>query len=323
MNMNHIITSYKVFLVFLFSSWSSSRTSITTGSSSHNSGDGGLSLHQSPCPNSCSGNGKCTLPYGRCSCFHGFTGSDCSLRVCPSGKAWTDDLSSTTLARNDQGHASTECSNRGWCDRVLGECFCEHGVYEGSACERKTCPSSSYGTCSNNGLCISMTMLAQKQDPGNPSIRQGCTQNDICINDNCTIRDYASTCQSVPVYDTPWDAHAIFGCFCDWEYHGYDCSQRSCPTGDDPLTTSQINEVQKLNCTATDGTFTLSFMGYTTSPISAKATVNQFTTALTTIPSIIKTWNQPSIEIQYSNAQNVACNEIGNTILVNFFTKFR
>lgn len=38
-----------------------------------------------------------------------------------------------------------------------------------------------------------------------------------------------------------WDAEKMQGCHCDYPYFGYDCSQRECPKGDDPLTTNQVS----------------------------------------------------------------------------------
>lgn len=61
------------------------------------------------------------------------------------------------------------------------------------------------------------------------------------------------------VYDSIWDADKIFGCQCDRGFKGADCSLLQCPTGDDPLTLSQVNEVQLLSCTATSGSFDLLF----------------------------------------------------------------
>ncbi|GLE07453.1 hypothetical protein PINS_up017764 [Pythium insidiosum] len=65
-------------------------------------------------------------------------------------------------------------------------------------------------------------------------------------------------------YDSVWDSDMVYGC-------------RRCATGDDPLTGGatdnlfglQKNEKQTVLCAATSGTFTLSFRGVTTVPISA------------------------------------------------------
>lgn len=51
----------------------------------------------------------------RCHCDAGFSGGDCSLRMCPSGYAWADQATAVNVA-----HASTECANRGLCDRSTG-----------------------------------------------------------------------------------------------------------------------------------------------------------------------------------------------------------
>lgn len=109
-----------------------------------------------PCPNSCSSNGLCSRPWGVCECFDGFTGKllplcsifeahsqcyyiqnggcifvsgpDCSLRTCPFGTiAWADSATAT-----DSAHHGAECSHRGKCDRVLGECICGDG-FEGES----------------------------------------------------------------------------------------------------------------------------------------------------------------------------------------------
>jgi hypothetical protein len=66
-------------------------------------------LHFSNCPNGCSSHGVCanSSSIGICQCFPSYTGTDCSLRVCPSSTAWVDVPSSDTAA-----HAQfTECSN--------------------------------------------------------------------------------------------------------------------------------------------------------------------------------------------------------------------
>jgi hypothetical protein len=87
-----------------------------------------------------------------------------------------------------------------------------------------------------------------------------------------------------------WDADKVYGCLCDYGYKGYDCSEKICPVGDDPLTiTDANNEVQTIKCLCPgtcSGTFTLTFRGYVTDPISYAAgpeTIKQRLEALPTI----------------------------------------
>merc|ERR1712169_3601 len=94
-----------------------------------------------------------------------------------------------------------ECSNKGICDRELGMCECFPG-YEGSACQRASCPSGENGMCSGHGTCQSI--------------------KDIAKLDNNNIYEL-------------WDEHSTMGCVCDAGYYGPDCSLRECKYGIDPL----------------------------------------------------------------------------------------
>ena len=56
------------------------------------------------CPNSCSGQGRCTNPGLKCVCFAGYTGGDCSLRTCPFDYAWVSCcISKVIFARFSNG----------------------------------------------------------------------------------------------------------------------------------------------------------------------------------------------------------------------------
>ncbi len=80
------------------------------------------------------------------------------------------------------------------------------------------------------------------------------------------------------LYDEPWDADVLRGCVCDPEWEGYDCSQRRCPRGDDPLTAGQSDEVQLLSCSCPNdecvGDMTLSFYGQASPRINATSVLS-------------------------------------------------
>lgn len=239
-----------------------------------------------PCPNNCNGQGRCDSPGRQCTCFDGYTGADCSERFCPFGLAWSDLATGVDLAHN-----SAECSNMGICDRSTGLCTCNVG-YEGKACERMSCPSY----CSYHGECQSMYYYALSKDPGSG-----------------TVYPYTSI----------WDAYKIYGCNCDTGFYGSDCSLRSCPTGDDPLTGTgatgnplQYNEVQKVYCRASGGSFTLSYKGKTTTWIPYNAQASALQSALEALPTV----GTGGVKIVMYNAQ--ACIAAGTSWTVEFLQNF-
>ncbi len=186
-------------------------------------------------------------------CANGFTGADCSLRTCPKGTAFFD-----MAEIEDTAHLETTCSGRGQCDYKTGECSCAAG-YVGIACERTRCKND----CSRRGTCISMRHLA----------------------------DFERNHESLQYSYHQWDADKLYGCECDFGYAGYDCSNRVCPRGDDPLTLDESDdEVQLLRCSASassNGHFVLYFDGKASSSIPASSSVMTLKHALQTIPQIV------------------------------------
>ena len=196
-------------------------------------GAGIFSLTNAECPNACSSHGVCSN-YDMCMCYRNWMANDCSERVCQFGLAHVDtpkgdlDASSgvltgpaTTVVVNSEvypygtseqfpqmvdsggnqlsntAHYYMECSNKGLCDRGSGTCECFEG-YEGSACQRASCP----GDCSGHGVCN--------------------TIKEIAAHDNGNIYEL-------------WDEDVTLGCECDAGYYGPDCSLRRCKYGADPL----------------------------------------------------------------------------------------
>jgi hypothetical protein len=171
------------------------------------------------CPNSCSGNGKCGQ-FDKCECHQNWQGPDCSLRTCPFELAWVD-----VGTDDNDAHYYAECANKGTCDRKSGECKCFDG-YEGKGCRRSTCPNE----CSGHGTCEYIDELIE--DHENKRTKDFYNQASASI----TPSDLSTTGNT---YDL-WDAQKVQGCSCDANWEGPDCSARTCPRGDDPLTT-QIN----------------------------------------------------------------------------------
>lgn len=170
------------------------------------------------CPNSCSGHGTCGAN-DLCTCFAGFTATDCSERKCAYSHAFVDVATGV-----EDAHNYAECGNQGLCDRKTGLCKCFTG-YTGKACARADCPNS----CSGHGTCELIEDLA--------------TDTDATVGGNAAW-SY-----------TAWDAGKIQGCKCDPSYEGADCSLRKCPVGDDPLTTctNAAAEVQTLSFATLSG----------------------------------------------------------------------
>lgn len=98
----------------------------------------------------------------------------------------------------DYKHMYAECSNAGICNRNTGDCECFPG-YEGSSCQRRSCPKSTDGAiCSSHGVCV----------PG--------------------YKDKQAS-------KNAWELRKFYKCRCDDGYTGYDCSERTCQKGVDPL----------------------------------------------------------------------------------------
>ena len=114
-------------------------------------------------------------------------------------------------------------------------------------------------------------------------------------------------------YNSTWDSETIKTCLCarayatdnqnydrdgDWNYtyrgphafattgwKGYHCGQAYCPTGDYPRTID-YNEIQRLNCTASNGSMFITFRGHTTDYIPSDSSAEVLQSRLEALPSI-------------------------------------
>lgn len=115
-----------------------------------------------------------------------------------------------------------------------------------------------------------------------------------------------------------WDASKTRGCLCsadrsrnsswsagpatgpqpgfafDSPYGGHDCSLRACPLGTDPLGAPVVREVQRVQCTATTGTVTISFREATTSALQWDAPLTAVKAALEGLATVTSVTLSPS-----------------------------
>ncbi|KAL4087865.1 hypothetical protein PRIC1_012296 [Phytophthora ramorum] len=227
------------------------------------------------CPNKCSGHGRCGLN-DVCDCMQNWVGGDCSGRQCPFTRAWQD-----TAQRKDDAHYSAECGNRGTCDRTIGECSCDAG-FVGSGCRRMQCPND----CSGHGTCEFIEELA-----GNAYNKR--IQGTTGI-----------------TYES-WDQEKIMGCVCDGGFEGHDCSLRTCPKGDDPLTPNQKDMVQAIVINQAGGSGYLTYHDpygniYTTEKITFDTFANNDKTC-------------DNIEVALRRLPNNVLNEVDVSIASTFY----
>ncbi|XP_037651411.1 tenascin-like [Sebastes umbrosus] len=188
------------------------------------------------CPNECSDQGRCVD--GKCVCFPGFSGPDCSESNCP-GNCNDNGRCVNGQCVCDPGFAGVDCSQRGCPDNcndhgrcVNGKCVCDSG-FAGPSCSDKSCP----GNCNNRGRCVNGqcvcnpgftgTDCSEKSCPGNCNNKGRCVNGQCACNPgftgpDCSKRACPDNCNN--------RGRCVNGkCVCDSSFTGADCSEDSCP----------------------------------------------------------------------------------------------
>lgn len=104
---------------------------------------------------------------------------------------------------------TSECSNRGRCNRENGLCECLEG-YSGDSCEMHNCPSTGGIVCSGKGICVSEYEYQTEHMKS-------------CNSINCNKL-------SIKEEDIPYLKRNNM-CICESGYSGHDCSIKDCPYG--------------------------------------------------------------------------------------------
>ncbi|XP_061597417.1 tenascin-X isoform X2 [Cololabis saira] len=199
-------------------------------------GHSGPDCSESDCPDNCNDNGRCVN--GQCVCDPGFSGPDCSQKTCP------DDCSDHGRCVNgkcvcDKGFKGPscseqscpkDCSKRGDC--VNGQCVCNPG-FTGSDCSKKACPNNcnKRGKCVN-GKCVCFTGFTGP-DCSEIACPDNCNDRGRCVNGECEC-DSGFTGPDCSEIACPGNCNnkgrCINGqCVCDDGFTGHDCTEKTCP----------------------------------------------------------------------------------------------
>ncbi|KAK4276611.1 hypothetical protein QN277_014740 [Acacia crassicarpa] len=127
------------------------------------------------CPSSCNFNGDCID--GRCHCFLGFHGHDCSRRSCPRNCNGKGKCLSNGICECKDGYTGIDCSTA-VCD---DQCSLHGGVCDNGVCEFRCSDYAGY-TCQNSSMLLSSLSVCknvlgkdvsgQHCAPSEPSILQ-------------------------------------------------------------------------------------------------------------------------------------------------------
>ncbi|XP_029919747.1 tenascin [Myripristis murdjan] len=188
------------------------------------------------CPNECSDQGRCVD--GKCVCFPGFSGPDCSQSNCP-GNCNDNGRCVNGQCVCDPGFSGPDCSQRGCPDNcnnrgrcVNGRCVCDSG-FTGPSCSDESCP----GNCNNKGRCVNGQCECDPGFTGPDCSKRACPNNcnnrGRCVNGRC-VCDSGFTGSDCSENSCPGNCNnrgrCVNGqCVCDPAFTGPDCSESACP----------------------------------------------------------------------------------------------
>ncbi|KAK1300595.1 hypothetical protein QJS10_CPB13g00108 [Acorus calamus] len=125
------------------------------------------------CPGSCTFNGDCVD--GKCHCFLGFEGNDCSKRTCPGDCSRHGRCLSNGVCECENGHTGIDCSTA-VCDE---QCSLHGGVCDNGVCEFRCSDYAGY-TCQNSSTLLPILSTCKEVLVGD-AVGQHCAPSEPSI----------------------------------------------------------------------------------------------------------------------------------------------
>jgi len=185
----------------------------------------------------CSNRGLCDRKTGNCACFDGYSGTNCGRATCPNSCSGHGVCRSVSQlgALAPVAKAFTATSTGGLTGTKVTLSIKSAGLVPGDVIGFENV----VGKFTVTAVVVGETAAAAG------AAGAGWAPTDVLtVSPRLDAALIAHAAVTVfPAYAL-WDAAMSRACSCDAGFDGYDCSKKSCPKGDDPLTTNQKPEVQ-------------------------------------------------------------------------------
>merc|ERR1711968_71311 len=192
----------------------------------------------------CSNQGLCDRKAGLCECFDGYTGRACQRQACPEDCSGHGVCASVEQLRLSEMTKLPLTASTTRDDKTI--------TFDSNVWSVKLRPGDYIKIGNYPPMKINTIAADAAGADGNYNVTHflsGLTaQNNAAIKVD-TVELYNAFPETLPMgtevyqvhsYDL-WDSDKNVACKCDPRWTGYDCSERKCPLGDDPLTVDSID----------------------------------------------------------------------------------
>merc|ERR1711968_225281 len=208
----------------------------------------------------CSNQGLCDRKAGLCECFDGYTGRACQRQACPEDCSGHGVCASVEQLRLSEMTKLPLTASTTRDDKTI--------TFDSDVYSVKLRPGDYIKIGNYPPMKINTIAADAAGADGNYNVTHflsGLTAQNNAAKKVDTVELYNAFPETLPMgtevyqvhsYDL-WDSDKNMACKCDPRWTGYDCSERKCPLGDDPLTVDAVDG-QGTTTTTDDSAYTQS-----------------------------------------------------------------